>query len=430
MRYTHSLPTSTSFNGEGLFGYTFGPLQQKDLEIYYIEVQKGHDTFMISKRITRAYYVLCGSGYFTIGDRRYDVRPGMLVEVPPKVEYSYSGKMTMVAVCKPRWFSGNDVHTKWNPDVVQGDLPLPANAGSGKILSKLRRESPVNLYIRLNKWLWKRLPSKLRNTRPVVWYGTVLHRLVCRRADRTQYTGTFFFRNRPQLELMRRLAGQKAPGSTLNIGVLGCSIGAEIYSILSAIRTTRPDLNVRVCAVDNSAEVLKIAKEAVYTSQISDFVGSSIFERMTEAEFGEIFEGDQREARVRSWMREGISWHLNDVRDPELIRVIGPQDMVVASNFLCHMEPLEAENCLRNIAGTVRREGYLFVTGVSVDIREKVARDLHWQPVSELIREIHDGDQSVRQDWPFAWWGLEPLDTKIDDWQMRYAAVFQLNSSD
>jgi len=229
---------------------------------------------------------------------------------------------------------------------------------------------------------------------------------------------------------MRRLAGQKAPGSTLNIAVLGCSIGAEIYSILSAIRTARPDLNVRVCAVDNSAEVLKIAKEAVYTSQICDFVRSSIFERMTEAEFGEMFEGDRREARVRSWMREGISWHLNDVRDTELIRVIGPQDMVVASNFLCHMEPLEAGNCLRNIAGTVKREGYLFVTGVSVDIREKVARDLHWQPVSELIREIHDGDQSVRQDWPFAWWGLEPLDTKIDDWQMRYAAVFQLNSSD
>jgi len=44
MRYTHSLPTSPSFDGKGLFGYTFGPLQQKDLEIYYIEVEKGHDT--------------------------------------------------------------------------------------------------------------------------------------------------------------------------------------------------------------------------------------------------------------------------------------------------------------------------------------------------------------------------------------------------
>ena len=44
MRYTYSLPTLPSFDGKGLFGYTFGPLQQKDLEIYYIEVEKGHDT--------------------------------------------------------------------------------------------------------------------------------------------------------------------------------------------------------------------------------------------------------------------------------------------------------------------------------------------------------------------------------------------------
>jgi hypothetical protein len=37
-------------------------------------------------------------------------------------------------------------------------------------------------------------------------YGTILHKIVCRRADRRLFTGTFFFRNRPQLELIRRLA--------------------------------------------------------------------------------------------------------------------------------------------------------------------------------------------------------------------------------
>ena len=294
----------------------------------------------------------------------------------------------------------------------------------------MRRRSPVNLYLQLNTWLWKRLPSKLRNTRPMRSYGTFLHKLVCRRANRTQFTGTFFFRNRPELELMRRLTEQKTEGSTLNIAVLGCSIGAEVYSILSTIRAARPNLNVRVCAVDNSAEVLKVAKEAVYTSQICDFVGSSIFERMTEAEFGEMFEGDRREARVRSWIREGISWYLSDASDPGLMRVLAPQDMVVASNFLCHMEPSEAENCLRNIAGIVKPGGYLFVTGVDLDVRAKVARDLHWRPVPELIEEIHEGDPSVRRDWPCAWWGLEPLSIKRDDWQMRYAAVFRLKEGD
>ena len=80
MPYIYSLPTSASFTGKGLLGYTFGPLNQKDVEIYYIEVEKGHDTFIISRKITRIYYVLSGSGYFTIENHKYDVGPGILVE--------------------------------------------------------------------------------------------------------------------------------------------------------------------------------------------------------------------------------------------------------------------------------------------------------------------------------------------------------------
>ena len=94
MSYVHSLPTSVSFTGKGLLGYSFGPLKQ-NVDVYFIEVEKGHDVFMVSKKITRTYYVLAGSGYFTVDNQRYDVRPGQLVEIPPKVEYCYSGKMTL-----------------------------------------------------------------------------------------------------------------------------------------------------------------------------------------------------------------------------------------------------------------------------------------------------------------------------------------------
>jgi chemotaxis methyl-accepting protein methylase len=285
--------------------------------------------------------------------------------------------------------------------------------------------SPVNLYLRLNMGLWRRLPSKLRDTMPMRSYGTILHRLVCRHASRTQATNTFFFRNRPELELMRRLAGRKPEGSTLNIAVLGCSIGAEVYSILFTIRRARPDLNVRLCAVDNSTEVLKVASEGVYNNQSFDFGGSSIFQRITESEFSEMFEGDRREPRVRSWLREGITWRLGDAGDPGLLRLLGPQDMAVASNFLCHMEASKAENCLRNIAGIVKRGGYLFVTGIDLHVRAKVARDLLWQPVPELIEEIHEGDPSLLGGWPYWWWALEPLNKKRVDWQIRYAVAFQ-----
>ena len=64
---------------------------------------------------------------------------------------------------------------------------------------------------------------------------------------------------------------------------------------------------------------------------------------------------------------------------------LGPQDMVVANNFLCHMDNLMAEKCLRNIARLVSPQGYLFVSGIDLDIRTKVAADLGWNPLQELL---------------------------------------------
>jgi chemotaxis methyl-accepting protein methylase len=253
--------------------------------------------------------------------------------------------------------------------------------------------------------------------------------LVCLRAKRQQYFGTFFLRNRSALQLMGRLAQQKPHGSTLRIAVLGCSIGAEVYSILWTIRATRPDLKVLLDAVDVSQEMLSFAEKGVYAPDSSQFVSDSIFERLTEAEMVEMFDWKGDQAEVKSWLREGITWHLGDAADPDLVDILGPQDMVVASNFLCHMVPSDAEKCLGNVAQLVSPGGYLFVSGVDLDIRTKIALDLGWEPMRELIVEVHDGDRSVRADWPWEWWGLEPLNRKRQDWQTRYAAAFRIASS-
>jgi SAM-dependent methyltransferase len=242
------------------------------------------------------------------------------------------------------------------------------------------------------------------------------------------YSGTFFLRNRPALELMLGLARQKAHSSTLRIAVLGCSIGAEVYSILWTIRSARPDLKVLLEAVDISKEILSFAEKGIYAPDTSQLVSASIFERLTKAEMVEMFDWEGDQAKVKSWLREGITWQLRDAADPELINILGPQDMVVASNFLCHMAPADAEKCLGNIAQLVSPGGYLFVSGVDLDVRTNVALDLGWEPVPELMTEIHDGDPSVRGDWPWKWWGLEPLNRRRHDWQIRYAAAFQINS--
>ena len=302
--------------------------------------------------------------------------------------------------------------------------PILAKAASVQLLGK----SPAGLYLRLNKWVWERLPSHVRDLYPIRSYGAWLHTLVCLRARREMYFGTFFLRNRPALELMRRLADQKANGSTLRIAVLGCSMGAEVYSILWTIRSARPDLKVLLEGVDISKEILIFAEKGIYSPSTSQSVNASIFERLTETEMVELFNWEGDQAKVKSWLREGITWQLRDAADPELVNILERQDMVVASNFLCHMARADAEKCLGNIAQLVSPGGYLFVSGVDLDVRTKVALDLGWEPVRELIMEIHDGDCSVRADWPWEWWGLEPLNRKSHDWQTRYAAAFRIGS--
>src|SRR5438309_4080707 len=93
----------------------------------------------------------------------------------------------------------------------------------------------LGAYLFQARRIWNHLPTSLRFLLPGRAYGRHLHALVRLRAERRQNFATFFLRNRAELELMRRLLDQKGHGSSLDISVLGCSKGAEVYSVLWAI---------------------------------------------------------------------------------------------------------------------------------------------------------------------------------------------------
>ena len=309
----------------------------------------------------------------------------------------------------------------------------------------------LKVYLGASKRIWRHLPNPLKN-RPVGRaYGRHLHALVCRCSRRSQNHSTFFLRNRPEMELMCRLVRRKALGAEVAISVLACSKGAEVYSILWSIRRARPDLKITLQAVDISQEIVDFAKEGVYFLKGSaglkalDSLGlteeeklawttcrdqghdrsASIFQRMDKSEMDAMFDIEGDRAKIKSWLKEDIIWRVADASAPELIRSLGTQDMVVANRFLCHMEPAAAERCLRNIAGLVKPGGYIFVSGVDLGVRTKVAKQMNWKPVSDLMREIHEGDSSLTTGWPLGWWGLEPYSEDRPDWKIRYAAVFQ-----
>jgi SAM-dependent methyltransferase len=185
-------------------------------------------------------------------------------------------------------------------------------------------------------------------------------------------------------------------------------------------------LNLILQAVDISPQAVDIAKSGVYSPATSRIAGTDIFDRMTEAEIEELFDRDGDVVTAKSWIRQGIKWHVGDVGGSQIFEALGPQDIVVANNFLCHMDAVAAEACLRNIARLVTPRGYLFVSGIDLDIRTRIAEEMGWQPLQELLEEIHDGDPRMRINWPWNYSSLEPLNKRRRDWRRRYAAAFQL----
>ena len=321
-----------------------------------------------------------------------------------------------------------------HPYEISG-LRTPDSQGNFKFHAMVARMVKVNAlrkylgrpFLRASERIWP-IVSRFAPFRPILIYGSFIHWLVKLQLPRKQYHGTYFVRNRPELQLLRGLANQKSQDSVLKILVLACSNGAEVYSILWTIRSARPDLRVVVHAVDISPDILAIAEKGVYSVRDSELVGSPIFERLADDEIESLFEREQDQFEVKSWIQENINWQVGDAGDPDLASRLGPQDIVVANKFLCHMAPTDAERCLRNIAHMVTPGGYLFVSGVDLDVRTKVARSLGWKPVPDLLEEMHNGDFSVTRDWPWHYWGLEPFNKNRRDWKFRYASVFQLGS--
>jgi SAM-dependent methyltransferase len=208
-------------------------------------------------------------------------------------------------------------------------------------------------------------------------------------------------------------------------------------------------LTINLRAIDLSQEIVEFAKQGVYSLQdpdvrdienykgVTDAVkiswnthrdqpGASPFYRMSNSEMNKIFDRDGDSVRVKSWIREGISWHCADAGDPELVSILGKQDMVIANRFLCHMEPVAAERILRNLGRVLKPGGYLFVSGVDLDVRMRVALDMKWKPVTELMEEIHDGDPSIRDSWPLEYWAKEPYQARRRGATLRYASAFQI----
>ena len=88
----------------------------------------------------------------------------------------------------------------------------------------------AKFYLKQLRRFWSRLPGGVQRSGPGLAFGRHVDRMVRCYSDRNQHFATFFMRNRPELELLLRLADPTPQGGRLNMTILACSKGAEVYS--------------------------------------------------------------------------------------------------------------------------------------------------------------------------------------------------------
>jgi chemotaxis methyl-accepting protein methylase len=270
--------------------------------------------------------------------------------------------------------------------------------------------------------MWGHLPPPTLEKPPIRDLGHLIHRVVRRYGDRSQSMATYFLRNNPLMETVTEQIKNLHPDGTMHLGIIGCSTGAEVYSVVWMIRSTYPSLPFLPLAMDISAAAVEKAKAGHYR------IGSpELRKELPRETLRQIFDLEGDELKVKPWISKGIQWMVADARDPSLVDSVGPQDIVFANNFLVHMKLPEAKQCMTNLLQLLR-PGALFVCrGVDLDVRESVVQSSGLEPVTTRIEEIHYADPAIDapKDWPWRYWGLEPLDKTRRNWALRYAAIFR-----
>jgi mannose-6-phosphate isomerase-like protein (cupin superfamily) len=95
-----SKPTDPTFKRDGLEGFRF-PTESKNVEVYYVDCERGHGGIVSSDSITHVYYVIDGSGEFIIDGNNLHVSAGQVVEILPNHTFDYNGQMKMVMIMEP-----------------------------------------------------------------------------------------------------------------------------------------------------------------------------------------------------------------------------------------------------------------------------------------------------------------------------------------
>ena len=281
----------------------------------------------------------------------------------------------------------------------------------------------LTVLYRSAKFIAKQIPYLEKYRDWVAW--RIFRHWIARMVDqRVTSTFTGFLRLPSQFEALTgpvvNYLTKERSSSPLKIVVMGCSNGAEAYTIASMLMARCPGIEFLVDAYDINRDICEKARSACYSA------GEVLNNHMLTAEFIQAtFEVRDETYRVKENVAARTKFHIADVLNPELVKQVGQCDILFAQNLLFHLDRKTAVRAFENLCSLLKAQGVFFVDGMDIDLRQKWTRVRHLVPLDFRIEEIHNEARQARAPgWPYDYWGLEPFMTFANDWQHRYATIY------
>lgn len=268
--------------------------------------------------------------------------------------------------------------------------------------------------------------QRLFDLPPLHGLGRSIHARRASRQVRFQSTATRFFRNLKQFEALQGpLAPLVSTEGPLCILVAGCSFGCEAYSLAGYLAVEFPCLQWTIDAFDISQPAVAVAQRACYGPRhgLADRLESAA-KRYAQR----LFERQGDEWTIVADIRQRVQVSHGDLLADDFSADHG-YDLVLAQNFLVHMEENDAAEAFARIVRAVKPGGAIFVGGMDLDRKVALIEAHHLSPVDWEIESIHDSDEMRRSAWPWGYWTLEPLDRSRPDYTARYSTIFRTPSS-
>ncbi|MEY4582028.1 MAG: hypothetical protein RL701_6731 [Pseudomonadota bacterium] len=258
-------------------------------------------------------------------------------------------------------------------------------------------------------------------------YGMYRHHALLRSSERVStHTYTCFYRAPAQLRalsgpVMEFLRQSQRSGERLEILLMACSSGAEVYTIASWLTRQLPELNFHIHASDLHDELVEYARAGKYTrDQVlhSDYIDQPFI----DATFEQVDDG----YFVRPEIRAKTSFQQANLLDSDGLRKrFGKAPLVIAQNVLFHLSPTHATTAFENLVSLMTPRAVLLLEGMDLGLRSKLTARHGLRPLTTNARQIYEETRvHTPPDWWNYYWGVEPYTPFHPDRERRYATIF------